>query len=83
VTTLRNPRAESKKLAGINAANCTLNSRSHRKTENYDGPRTIPRPLWGGIEGRGVTAAGVDLTSGPPALEIAVDPSVIALGSWV
>jgi 3D (Asp-Asp-Asp) domain-containing protein len=40
-------------------------------------------PPWEGIEGQGVTATGVDLRSGPPALEIAVDPSVIPLGSWV
>jgi 3D (Asp-Asp-Asp) domain-containing protein len=40
-------------------------------------------PPWGGIEGGGVTATGVDLRSGPARLEIAVDPSVIPLGSWV
>jgi 3D (Asp-Asp-Asp) domain-containing protein len=40
-------------------------------------------PPWGGIEGNGVTATGVDLRSAPPRLEIAVDPSVIRLGSWV
>jgi 3D (Asp-Asp-Asp) domain-containing protein len=40
-------------------------------------------PPWGGIEGNGVTATGVDLRSAPPRLEIAVDPSVIPLGSWV
>jgi 3D (Asp-Asp-Asp) domain-containing protein len=40
-------------------------------------------PPWGGIEGNGITATGVDLRSGRPALEIAVDPSVIPLGSWV
>jgi 3D (Asp-Asp-Asp) domain-containing protein len=40
-------------------------------------------PPWGGIEGNGVTATGVDLRSGRPALEIAVDPSVIPLGSSV
>jgi 3D (Asp-Asp-Asp) domain-containing protein len=40
-------------------------------------------PPWGGIEGNGVTATGVDLRAAPPALEIAVDPSVIPLGSWV
>jgi 3D (Asp-Asp-Asp) domain-containing protein len=40
-------------------------------------------PPWEGIEGQGVTATGVDLRSGPPALEIAVDPSLIPLGSWV
>jgi 3D (Asp-Asp-Asp) domain-containing protein len=35
------------------------------------------------MEGDGVTATGVDLRSAPPTLEIAVDPSVIPLGSWV
>jgi 3D (Asp-Asp-Asp) domain-containing protein len=40
-------------------------------------------PPWGGIEGSGVTATGVDLRSAPSKLEIAVDPSVIPLGSWV
>jgi 3D (Asp-Asp-Asp) domain-containing protein len=40
-------------------------------------------PPWGSIEGNGVTATGVDLRAAPPALEIAVDPSVIPLGSWV
>jgi 3D (Asp-Asp-Asp) domain-containing protein len=40
-------------------------------------------PPWGGIEGDGVTATGVDLRAAPPALEIAVDPGVIPLGSWV
>jgi 3D (Asp-Asp-Asp) domain-containing protein len=40
-------------------------------------------PPWGGIEGNGVTATGADLRSAPPTLEVAVDPSVIPLGSWV
>jgi 3D (Asp-Asp-Asp) domain-containing protein len=40
-------------------------------------------PPWGGIEGDGVTATGIDLTAGPPMLEVAVDPSVIALRSFV
>jgi 3D (Asp-Asp-Asp) domain-containing protein len=40
-------------------------------------------PPWGGLEGSGITATGVDLRSGRPALEIAVAPSVIGLGSWV
>ena len=34
-------------------------------------------PPWGGIQGDGVTATGLDLTAGQPAYEIAVDPSVI------
>src|SRR6516164_7549337 len=40
-------------------------------------------PPWGGIEGNGVTTTGIDLRSAPPMLEVAVDPSVIRLGSWV
>ena len=34
-------------------------------------------PPWGGIQGDGVTATGINLTGGPPMLEVAVDPSVI------
>jgi 3D (Asp-Asp-Asp) domain-containing protein len=40
-------------------------------------------PPWGGIEGDGITATGLNLTAGPPAFEVAVDPKVIALGSYV
>ena len=40
-------------------------------------------PPWGGIEGTGVTATGMNLTSGPPALEVAVDPNAIPLRSYV
>lgn len=40
-------------------------------------------PPWGGLEGGGVTATGIDLRGGQPMLEVAVDPSVISLGSWV
>lgn len=40
-------------------------------------------PPWGGINGTGVTATGVDLTSAPAKHLIAVDPSVIPLGSKV
>ena len=40
-------------------------------------------PPWGGIQGDGVTATGIDLTSAPPMLEVAVDPRVIALRSYV
>jgi 3D (Asp-Asp-Asp) domain-containing protein len=40
-------------------------------------------PPWGGIEGNGITATGLDLTGGRPALEVAVDPRVIALRSYV
>ena len=40
-------------------------------------------PPWGGIEGDGHTATGIDLTGGQPMLEVAVDPHVIALRSFV
>jgi 3D (Asp-Asp-Asp) domain-containing protein len=40
-------------------------------------------PPWSGIQGNGVTATGLHLTAGPPAFEVAVDPSVIALRSYV
>ena len=40
-------------------------------------------PPWGGIEGGGVTATGVDLRGGPAALEVAVDARLIPLGSYV
>ena len=39
-------------------------------------------PPWGGIQGTGVTATGLNLTAGQPAYEIAVDPSLIPLGSF-
>ncbi len=39
-------------------------------------------PPWNAINGTGVTATGVNLTAGPPMLEIAVDPSVLALRSY-
>jgi 3D (Asp-Asp-Asp) domain-containing protein len=40
-------------------------------------------PPWGGIEGDGITATGLNLTAGQPALEVAVDPRLISLGSYV
>ncbi len=40
-------------------------------------------PPWGGIQGDGITATGLNLTTSPPAYEIAVDPTVIPLGSYV
>jgi 3D (Asp-Asp-Asp) domain-containing protein len=40
-------------------------------------------PPWGGIEGDGITKTGLNLTKGQPALEVAVDPRLIPLGSYV
>jgi 3D (Asp-Asp-Asp) domain-containing protein len=38
-------------------------------------------PPWGGIQGTGTTASGVDLHSSPHIYGVAVDPSVIPLGT--
>lgn len=40
-------------------------------------------PPWDGIQGSGVTATGIDLRPAKPAYIIAVDPTVIPLGSYV
>jgi 3D (Asp-Asp-Asp) domain-containing protein len=40
-------------------------------------------PPWGGTQGNGVTASGLNLTAAPHVYEVAVDPSVIPLGSYV
>lgn len=40
-------------------------------------------PPWGGIEGGGITALGVDLRAGPAIHGIAADPGVLRLGSRV
>ena len=40
-------------------------------------------PPWGGIQGDGITATGLNLTAGPPAYEVAVDPGVIPLRSYI
>jgi 3D (Asp-Asp-Asp) domain-containing protein len=39
-------------------------------------------PPWNAENGTGVTATGLNLTAGPPAYEIAVDPAVIPLESF-
>jgi 3D (Asp-Asp-Asp) domain-containing protein len=40
-------------------------------------------PPWDDGNGSGITATGLNLTAAPAMLEIAVDPTVIALGSYV
>ena len=39
-------------------------------------------PPWGGIGGDGITTTGLNLTARQPALEVAVDPRLISLGSY-
>ena len=57
------------------------------------GPTTFPAgggswlataygPPWGGINGDGITATGINLSAGQPMYEIAVDPAVIPLSSY-
>jgi 3D (Asp-Asp-Asp) domain-containing protein len=40
-------------------------------------------PPWRGDNGTGITATGLDLQAAPPAYEVAVDPALIALRSYV
>ena len=40
-------------------------------------------PPWGGIQGNGITATGIDLRPDKQAYIIAVDPTIIPLGSYV
>jgi 3D (Asp-Asp-Asp) domain-containing protein len=40
-------------------------------------------PPWGGIQGQGITSTKLNLTTGRPAYEVAVDPRLIPLGSYV
>ena len=43
---------------------------------------TVYGPPWGGINGGGVTATGINLSAGQPMLEIAVDPGVLTLRAY-
>jgi 3D (Asp-Asp-Asp) domain-containing protein len=45
------------------------------------GIATAYGPPWGGIQGGGTTATGIDLHGAPHKLIVAVDPSVVPLGS--
>lgn len=62
---------------------CATASAASGATGQGDWVATAYGPPWGGIQGDGITATGINLTAGPPLLEVAVDPSVIALRSYV
>lgn len=62
---------------------CSLATAGAPSAESGSWIATAYGPPWGGIEGDGITATGLNLTEGQPALEIAVDPSQIPLGSYV
>jgi 3D (Asp-Asp-Asp) domain-containing protein len=72
-------------LLGASAARgaCSTESAQGSAAPSETWTATAYGPPWGGIEGDGVTAAGADLRAGPPALEVAVDPRLIPLGSYV
>jgi 3D (Asp-Asp-Asp) domain-containing protein len=74
-------------LTGATAPNCAAGDASSATTAtdaNDDGwVATAYGPPWGGIQGDGITATGLNLAAGQPAYEIAVDPTQIKLGSFV
>ncbi len=70
--------------AGAGASGCTTTGSARTSSSTASAwIATAYGPPWGGIQGDGTTATGLDLTSGPAAYEVAVDPSVIPLGSYV
>jgi len=69
-------------LAGAGNPPCTTTIPATTVAGQRGWVATAYGPPWGGIQGDGITATGLNLTTGPPAYEIAVDPHVIALGSF-
>jgi 3D (Asp-Asp-Asp) domain-containing protein len=70
-------------IVGADTAGCAgLTAPAPAGTGAGDFLATAYGPPWNAENGGGVTATGIDLTTGPPALVIAVDPTVIALGSF-
>jgi len=71
-------------LTGATTPTCTPPSNPSSATSPAgEWVATAYGPPWGGIQGDGITATGINLTAGQPAYVLAVDPSVIALGSFV
>ena len=70
--------------AGAGANACTPSAHLSMSPSSGGGwIATAYGPPWGGIQGDGITATGLDLTSSPPAYEVAVDPRLIPLGSYL
>jgi 3D (Asp-Asp-Asp) domain-containing protein len=67
-------------IAGSSAGCAALTSPAVGGTGDW--LATAYGPPWDAENGSGVTATGINLTAGPPALVIAVDPTVITLGSY-
>jgi 3D (Asp-Asp-Asp) domain-containing protein len=72
-------------VASLNAPTplCSAAGLSSGSTGQGGWVATAYGPPWEGIQGDGVTATGINLTAAPPMLEVAVDPGVVALGSYV
>jgi 3D (Asp-Asp-Asp) domain-containing protein len=71
-------------LTGAGGTSCATNVAVPATGPGGDGwVATAYGPPWGGIQGDGITATGLNLTAGQPALEVAVDPALIPLESWV
>jgi len=71
-------------LAGAGNPPCTSSAPSPTGFPAGSGAwiATAYGPPWGGLQGDGITATGMNLTAGQPAYEIAVDPAVIPLESF-
>jgi 3D (Asp-Asp-Asp) domain-containing protein len=70
-------------LGGTPSAGVGASAGSGRTAGSGGFLATAYGPPWGAVQGDGITATSLDLSAGPPALEVAVDPSVIALRSYV
>jgi len=62
---------------------CSLGSAESAPGRSGSWLATAYGPPWGGIQGDGITATGLNLSAAPAVFEVAVDPSVIALRSYV
>jgi 3D (Asp-Asp-Asp) domain-containing protein len=72
-------------LAGAGNPPCASSLATTAPTTTTEGGHweaTAYGPPWGGIQGDGITATGINLSAGQPAYVIAVDPSLITLGSF-
>jgi 3D (Asp-Asp-Asp) domain-containing protein len=70
-------------IAPPSNASCSTPSVPVMSNGKGDWLATSYGPPWGGIQGNGVTATGIDLRPEKRAYIIAVDPSVVPLGSYV
>ncbi len=71
-------------LTGVGATPCTTSLAVSAGAAGGAGwVATAYGPPWGGIQGDGITATGLNLSAGQPVLEVAVDPTVVPLQSWV